>query len=90
MSDTQFNQKQNIQRKPAFHIEEPNRLRGNKLQIMLDPLMAQALCSKIESLELEEDEEYLYAFAKHIRRYYRKIKVYPQESRYKASSKIFV
>mgnify|MGYP005841429099 CR=1 FL=1 len=90
MSYIQVNQKQTIQRKPAFHIEEPNRLRGNKVQILLNPLMAQALCTKLENLELEPDEEYIYAFAKHIRRYYRKTKTHPQESGHKASSEIFV
>lgn len=68
MSDTQRT------RKPAFHIDEPNRLRGNKIQLVLDPLMARALCDKLEALELSPEEEYLYAFAKHIRRYYGKLK----------------
>jgi hypothetical protein len=61
-------------RKPAFHIHEPNRLLGNKIQLTLDPLMARSLCSAIESLELGADEQHLYAFSKHIRRYYGKIR----------------
>ena len=61
-------------RKPAFHIHEPNRLIGNNIQLTLDPMMARALCDKIEALELDPAEAYLYAFSKHIRRYYAKMK----------------
>lgn len=71
-------------RKPAFHIHEPNRLIGNKIQLTLDPLMARALCDKIESLELEPTEAYLYAFAKHIRRYYGKMR--SEQEEFSASS----
>jgi hypothetical protein len=69
----------NAQRKPAFHVAEPNRLIGNKVQLTLDPLMARALCDKIESLELDPDEEYLYAMVKHIRRYYAKLRLQAEE-----------
>lgn len=61
-------------RKPAFHIHEPNRLLGNKVQLTLDPLMARSLCGALESLELGPDDQHLYAFAKHIRRYYGKMR----------------
>ena len=61
-------------RKPAFHIHEPNRLIGNKIQMTLDPLMARALCDHIEATELEPEQQHLYAFSKHIRRYYGKMK----------------
>jgi len=62
------------QRKPAFHINEPNPLMGNRIVVTMNPLMARALCDLLDSVELGEGESHIYAMKKHIRRYYHKLK----------------
>lgn len=62
------------QRKPAFHINEPNPLMGNRIVVTMNPLMARALCDLLDSIELGENESHIYAMKKHMRRYYHKLK----------------
>tara|TARA_B100001057_G_scaffold489451_1_gene575752 strand:+ start:772 stop:1044 length:273 start_codon:yes stop_codon:yes gene_type:complete len=62
------------QRKPAFHINDPNPLMGNRIIVTMNPLMARALCDLLDSVELGENESHIYAMKKHIRRYYHKLK----------------
>lgn len=59
--------------KPAFHIFQPNPLIGNRTMVILNPAMANSLCNFIETSDISEEDAHIYALAKGVRRYYRRM-----------------
>lgn len=59
---------------PMFNIPDPNPLRGNNILIEMNATAARLLCDVLDEIDLNSDSERpLFAFKKHIRRYYGQI-----------------
>ena len=66
----------NERRSPTimFNIPDPNPLRGNNILIEMNAPAARLLCDVLDEIDLNTDADRpLFAFKKHIRRYYGKL-----------------